>query len=126
MDHEGSRTMGIDRSNGGGRVDDFDDRADDLLRRASALRQHCEQLRERLDALARSMPDHAGPPPPDASEGIRLVAMNLALGGATREEVDARLRETFEVTDIDALLEETFAAAQQTGRARRRWFSGKR
>jgi hypothetical protein len=127
VDDHISRVTAFGHSKGAGRVEDLDERADDLLRRASALRQHCEHLGERLDAIARWMPDDAGPRPPDASEGIRLVATNLVLSGATREEVDARLRQEFGAADNEALLDEVFATTERpSGRTRRRRLVGKR
>jgi hypothetical protein len=104
---------GIGHSNGAGHLDELTDRADDLLRRAGTLRRHCEELEERLDAIARSMPERPPLHPPEPSEGIRLVATNLALNGATREEVDSRLQEAFGAANNDPLLDEVFAAIER-------------
>jgi outer membrane biosynthesis protein TonB len=43
--------------------------------------------------------------------GARLVAMKMALDGASREEVDRHLAEEFELADRAALLDEVFARA---------------
>lgn len=112
MHEDEHRGDGVEQSNGAGHPD-LSERADELLRRASALREHCEQLGERLDALVRSIPGTFSPRPPESSEGIRLVATNLALNGATREEVDARLREAFGVQDNDVLIDQVFAAIER-------------
>ena len=43
-------------------------------------------------------------------ESARLVALNMALDGADREEVDQYLRENFELSDPKTLLDEVFAS----------------
>jgi hypothetical protein len=110
------RVDAAENSNGTGPPDDLTRRADELLHRAGALRRQCEQLGERLEAIARAMPEGAALRPPEQSEGIRLVATNLALNGATREEVDARLKEAFGTSSNDALLDEVFAAIERSSK----------
>ena len=105
------------RSNGASPKEELVERADDLLRRAGALREHCEELGERLEALARSVPERPATVPPEPTEGIRIVATNLVLSGADRDEVAARLREHFGDGDTDGLLDEVFAAAGEAPRA---------
>lgn len=92
------------------------ERADELLQRATALRQRCQRLNERLEELARATPGAGPNMPPDPSEGIRVVATNLALSGAEREEVDSRLRETFGAVDSGSILDEVFAAAAKSSK----------
>src|SRR3954471_13973380 len=92
------------------------ERADELLQRATALRQRCQRLNERLEELALATPGAAPTTPPDPSEGIRVVATNLALSGAGRDEVDARLRETFGLVDCGPILDEVFAAAANSSK----------
>src|SRR3954462_15833227 len=92
--------------------DHLAERADELLRRASALRLRCQRMNERLEALARDLPGPAAPP--DPNEGIRVVATNLALSGAARDEVDSRLRETFGAVDSGPILDEVFAASAKS------------
>ena len=43
------------------------------------------------------------------SEGARLVALNMALNGTSREETDRYLAENFELHDREALLDEVYA-----------------
>ena len=43
-------------------------------------------------------------------EGARLVALNMALDGASREQVDRYLRENYELSDPGALLDEVYAS----------------
>jgi hypothetical protein len=44
-----------------------------------------------------------------ASEGARLIALNMALSGTPREETARYLRENFSVDDAGALLDEVYA-----------------
>jgi hypothetical protein len=97
-------------------MDELVERADDLLRRATALRQRCQRMSERLEELARATPGAGVTAPPDPGEGMRVVATNLALSGADRDEVDSRLRETFGDVDTGPTLDEVFAAAARTSR----------
>jgi len=55
-------------------------------------------------------PDPA-PAPPGGSEGARVIALNMALGGSTREETARYLDENFELDDRDALLDDVYARA---------------
>ena len=41
-------------------------------------------------------------------EGARLIALNMALNGQSREETDRYLRENFDLADRDALLDEVY------------------
>jgi len=45
-------------------------------------------------------------------EGARLVALNMALEGSSREEIDVHLAENFALRDRSALLDEVFAAVE--------------
>jgi DivIVA domain-containing protein len=44
------------------------------------------------------------------AEGARLIALNMALNGAPREETDRYLAENFELSDRSTLLDEVYAA----------------
>ena len=46
-----------------------------------------------------------------ASEGARLIALNMALSGTPREETARYLRENFDLDDQDELLDEVYARA---------------
>jgi ElaB/YqjD/DUF883 family membrane-anchored ribosome-binding protein len=87
-----------------------------------------EQLEERLSPAAPPEPEPAPPEPepepappepaPTAPAGdddadiesARLVALNMALDGASREEVDRYLREHFTLSDREALLDDVYAS----------------
>jgi vacuolar-type H+-ATPase subunit H len=71
---------------------------------ASSTEELIAQLRGGEGQASGGDPDERG----DAG-AARLVAMNMALEGASREEVDRRLAEEFDVEDRDALLDDVFA-----------------
>ena len=53
-----------------------------------------------------------GPPIKDGDEaGARLIALNMALGGSSREETARYLHEHFALEDPEALLDDVFARA---------------
>lgn len=60
-------------------------------------------------------PDEATPPQvaadgkSDDDAGARLVAMNMALEGASRDEAKARIEADYECADVDGLIDEIFA-----------------
>jgi hypothetical protein len=52
-------------------------------------------------------PQPAATPP--GAEGARVIALNMALGGSSRDETASYLSENFELDDPDALLDEVYA-----------------
>ena len=48
----------------------------------------------------------------DDTEGARLIALNMALNGTPREEVDRYLAENFELSDRAGLIEEVYASVE--------------
>jgi DivIVA domain-containing protein len=52
-----------------------------------------------------------GASPSDDDAGARLIALNMALSGSSREETAAYLAEHFELADLDALLDDVYARA---------------
>jgi DivIVA domain-containing protein len=63
-------------------------------------------------AAAASEPDAEPEPRPadDADEaGARIIALNMALGGSSREETASYLAENFSLSDPDALLDDVYA-----------------
>jgi cell division septum initiation protein DivIVA len=60
-------------------------------------------------------PQEYGEPPaasPGDADGARLVALNMALNGDSREETGRYLAENFDVPDPDRLLDEVYAAIE--------------
>jgi len=53
----------------------------------------------------------AEPDPADGADeaGARIIALNMALGGSSREETAAYLAENFSLADADALLDDVYA-----------------
>jgi hypothetical protein len=101
---------------------------DSLRTGVTSLSADLEQLHERLQpgsAAPAGEPERAAPPaeapssPADAAapagdadiENARLVALNMALDGASRDEVDRYLSENFALSDRSALLDEVYALA---------------
>ena len=48
----------------------------------------------------------------DDVEGARLIALNMALNGQSREETDRYLAENFDLSDRAALLDEVYATVE--------------
>ena len=48
----------------------------------------------------------------DDVEGARLIALNMALNGQSREETDRYLAENFDLSDRSALLDEVYATVE--------------
>ena len=48
----------------------------------------------------------------DDVEGARLIALNMALNGQTREETDKYLAENFDLADRAALLDEVYSTVE--------------
>jgi hypothetical protein len=57
-------------------------------------------------------PAAAGAPADDDVEGARLIALNMALNGQSREETDRYLAENFDIGDRRALLDEVYATVE--------------
>ncbi len=105
-----------------------------------AMRARMQELEARVDTLAaelaRRQAAAAAPPPgmpprvveppppplpaPGPDDQPRLLAVELAVAGATRADVDARLRERFGVTSTALLLDEVFGIGSAPG-ARLAW-----
>ena len=93
---------------------------------AQGVRESIRGLREDLRALRGTPGETAAPaaPAPEpptaeqipagikpASEGARVIALNMALGGSSREETASYLAENFELDDPDTLLDEVYTRA---------------
>jgi len=80
---------------------------------------------EVVDDVADEVAEEGAPAPPAAAgataeagdddedlEGARLIALNMALNGQSREETDKYLAENFDLSDRDALLDEVYATVE--------------
>ena len=105
-----------------GMLSKLDELESELGRLLAALRASGERLTAGLEQLRA---DVAGTPAepvaepksapvtplPKDDEGARLIALNMALSGSSREETAAYLAEHFELADPDALLDDVYARA---------------
>ena len=97
--------------------------ADDLIEQAAEIRRQWAQLGDALraagidDAERPEAVGDDGEPVEPALASARLAAVDLAQEGASRDEVDAFLRDELGVEDRDAVLDEVFGAAAQTPEA---------
>ena len=58
-----------------------------------------------------AVPDKAPEPVGEGGEGARLIALNMALNGAPRDETARYLSENFELDDPDAVLDDAYGRA---------------
>jgi hypothetical protein len=95
--------------------------------RLKKIEEEAERARQALDeviaglaelrAPAQAAPESpaepvvADPPPSTEVQGARLIALKMAMDGASRDEVAAHLAEELGIADSDALLDEVFARA---------------
>ena len=126
------------------RLEQLADLADALVEQVGAVREHYEQLQRTLDE-PRSEPvatvggarpiedaypeDEEDVDGPQLHDSARLVVMEMAMSGSTREETKAYLSETLELDGGDPLVDEVFdrtEAAQGGGRLHRRLFARRR
>ena len=108
----------------GDRMQQLRELTGELVERAEATARQLEAL---LDALRRTVaalemgPVDAEPTPAQGAaqtssagrrdvSAARLVAIEMAVAGRTRDEVDAHLRDAFDVDDTRALLDDVFGA----------------
>jgi hypothetical protein len=127
------------------RLEQLADLADALVEQVGAVRGHYEQLQRTLEAprsepavatVGGARPVEAAYPDdedesdaPQLHDSARLVVMEMAMSGSTREETKAYLRGTLELDGGDPLVDEVFdrtEAAQGGGRLGRRLFTRRR
>jgi hypothetical protein len=127
------------------RLEQLADLADALVAQVGAVREHYEQLQRTLETPqpetvatvggAHPIEDGFAVPEEDNSDGAqlhdsaRLVVMEMAMSGSTRDETKAYLRETLELDGGDPLVDEVFdrtEAAQSGGKLHRRLFARRR
>jgi hypothetical protein len=127
------------------RLEQLADLADALVAQVGAVREHYEQLQRTLETPrpeavatvggARPVEDAFPEEPaadgdaPQLHDSARLVVMEMAMSGSTREETKAYLQETLELDGGDPLVDEVFdrtEAAQSGGKLHRRLFARRR
>jgi hypothetical protein len=79
------------------------------------VRARLEELTARIDALTAQLGPSAPPAPPVSDDAPRLLAVELAVTGATRADVDARLRERFALRSTTELLDAVFGVGSSPG-----------
>jgi ketosteroid isomerase-like protein len=90
--------------------------ADDLLEQAAEIRRQWAQLGDALraatveDGERSEAVDESGEPVEPTLASARLAAVDLAEDGASREEVDAFLRDELNVEEREPVLDEVFGA----------------
>jgi hypothetical protein len=128
------------------RLEQLADLADALVAQVGAVREHYEQLQRTLETPrpepvatvggARPVEDandteeqDSNGAGPQLHDSARLVVMEMAMSGSTREETKVYLRETLELDGGDPLVDEVFdrtEAAQGGGKLHRRLFARRR
>ena len=127
------------------RLEQLADLADALVEQVGAVREHYEQLQRTLETPrpepvatvggARPVEDAFPEEEDDEAEGpqlhdsARLVVMEMAMSGSTREETKEYLHETLGLDGGGSLVDEVFdrtEAAQSGGKLHRRLFARRR
>jgi phosphate uptake regulator len=89
------------------RLEAADDRADRLV--AERLRAIADELDPPAAGKPHLKPVEAGAEQPSkrrsSASGARLLATQMAVSGSTREEIDQRLRSSFEIGDTSEILD---------------------
>jgi hypothetical protein len=110
------------RAGGRALLEEISSMRGELRRLSVSLRQHAAAITEALEELdASAGPDPVGPhdptdppDPPDRAAATRadarLVALDMALGGSSREEIDRELAARFDLAARAALIDEVLAA----------------
>jgi hypothetical protein len=125
------------------RLEQLADLADALVEQVGAVRAHYEQLQRTLEApLPEAAETVGGARPveapfedepsggaPHVHDSARLVVMEMAMSGSTREETKSYLRDALELEGGDPIVDEVFdrtEAAQETPPLHRRLFTRRR
>jgi len=90
--------------------------ADDALERAEAARTGLEDLLAAVERLRGELTNGSGPaeaplPPAIGLDAARLVAIEMAVAGRTREEVERHLLDAYGGPDTSAVLTDVFGPA---------------
>jgi hypothetical protein len=107
------------RAGGRALLEEISSMRGELRRLSVSLRQHAAAITEALEELdASAGPDpvgrHDATDPPDRAAATRadarLVALDMALGGSSREDIDRELAARFDLAARAALIDEVLAA----------------
>jgi hypothetical protein len=129
------------------RLEQLADLADALVEQVGAVRQHYDRLQQTLetprpepvatvggarpveDAFPEESFEEDEDERPHVHDSARLVVMEMAMSGSTREETKDYLRETLGLEGGDDVVDEVFdrtEAAQSGGKLHRRLFARRR
>jgi hypothetical protein len=126
------------------RLEQLADMADALVEQVTSVRSHYEHLEQMLSAgppepaetVGGARPVEAtfdieadGDDEPQVHDSARLVVMEMAMSGSTRDQTKQYLRNALEVEGGDPIVDEVFdrtEAAQGSARLRRRLFTRRR
>jgi len=108
--------------------DDLAQMADALLDQVGAVRGHYEQLESLLDeaTVPEGSPGQTVAAPAaetaldESVDPLRLIAKDMAFGGASREQTEDYLRNSFGVDESDAIVDEVFEEMQPEPPPKRR------
>jgi hypothetical protein len=85
--------------------------ADDLLEQAATMRRQWTELAEAvgLEGADRTAPSGTNGASGGDAERMRLVALDMVLSGASRDEVAEHLHRVFATGDVDGVVDQVFA-----------------
>jgi hypothetical protein len=116
------------------RLEQLAELADALVEQVGTVREHYEGLQRTLETPGPAI----APAPqrftaeedePDEYDAARLVAMEMAMSGSSREETKAYLRDALQLDGGDPVVDEVFdrtEAAQESAPLHRRLFTRRR
>jgi hypothetical protein len=84
------------------------DLADMALEQVDSTRRAVEDLLAEVDRAAAAPVVRLEPVAQEGLDSARLVAIEMAVAGRSREEVGAHVRANFAITDVEALLDDVF------------------
>ena len=125
------------------RLEQLADLADALVEQVGAVRAHYDQLQRTLEEplpeptetvggarpVEAPFEDERGGDAPHVHDSARLVVMEMAMSGSTRDETKAYLRNALELDGGDPIVDEVFdrtEAAQESAPLPRRLFTRRR
>jgi hypothetical protein len=125
------------------RLEQLADLADALVEQVGAVRAHYDQLQRTLEEplpepaetiggarpVEHPFEDERGGDAPHVHDSARLVVMEMAMSGSTREETKTYLRDALELDGGDPIVDEVFdrtEAAQESAPLHRRLFARRR